>query len=117
MLKERLKSGGDEGEREVGGILAGVMNSVEDAIRETEGENEKTTMKIVNGKLRGLKIQANHLKKFAENTRGYKKMTKIQADRIRVVFDIKPEEEDTMEMLKTETENNYRVKFEKFRSG
>ena len=71
LLQERLRTGGgDEGDREIGGILVGVMNSVEDAIRETEGENEKTTMKIVNGKLRGLKIQANHFKKFAENSRG-----------------------------------------------
>ena len=43
-----------------------------------------------------------------------KKISKIQADRIRLKFHIKLEEEDTGEKLRTETKNNYRVKFEKF---
>ena len=66
LLEQRLSDSyekqADEGEREVGGILAGVMNTVEDAIRETEGENRKIRDKIIDGKLRGLKIQANHFK-------------------------------------------------------
>ena len=88
-----------------------------------EDPNERDKNKIIFGKLKGLKIQANHFQKFAENSRGYKKseyeayekITKIQADRIRLIFDIKPEEEDTMEKLKIETKNNYEVKFEKFK--
>ena len=83
------------------------MNSVEDAMRETEDEDEKTRDKIIDGKLRGLEIQANHFQKSAENSRGYKKreyeafekITKMQTDRIRLIFDIKPEEEDTVDIL------------------
>ena len=78
LLQKRLNNsagGGknDVGERKVGGILAGVMNSFEDPIRETEGEDRKTRDKIIDGKLRGLKILANHFKKLAENSQGYKK--------------------------------------------
>ena len=124
LQQERLRTGGgDEGNRETGGILAGVMNSVEKAIRETEGKDRKTKDKIINEKLRGLKIQSNHIKKLSENSRGYKKreyeafekMTEIQANRMRVIFDIKPEEQNSMETVKEETRNNYAVKFEKFK--
>ena len=98
----------DEGERGIGGILASVINTVEDAIRETEGEYKETKSKIIDDKLRGVKIQADHFKELAESSRGYKKreqealekITKMQAGRLRLAFDIKPEEE---------------VKFEKFK--
>ena len=79
-----------------------------------ENPNEKDKNKLIFGKLEGLKAQADRLKKIAENSRGYKKseyeayekISKIQADRNRLEFDIKPEEENTMKKLKTETENN-----------
>ena len=45
----------------------------------------------------------------------FKKITRMQVDKMRVVFDIKPEEEDTQEMPRKETRNNYKVKFEKFK--
>ena len=101
----------DEGVREVGGILAGVMNTVEEVIKETEGENRETRDKTIYGKLEGLKIQANNFKELAENSRGYKKreyeafekITKMQAGRLRLAFDIKPGEENTLQMLRVET--------------
>ena len=132
MLQERLaqEAGGntaDEGSREIGGILAGAVHAVDDVkeIIDRENPNEKDKNKIIFGKLEGLKKQANKFKEFAENSRGYKKseyeafekITKIQADTIRLEFDIKPREEETMQKLKEETKNNDQVKFEKFKKG
>ena len=128
MLQERLVQGAggktDEGDREIGGVLAGIVDAVDDVIEtiDRENPNKKDKDKIIFGKLDGLKAQADRFKKLAENSRGYKKseyeayenITKIQADRIRLEFDIKPEE-DTGEKLEEETKNNYRVKFEKFK--
>ena len=73
--------------------------------------------------MKGLKIQANHFKKLARNSQGYtkikyetyEKVAQKEADGIRLIFDIKPEQEETMEKLKIETGNNYRVKFDKFK--
>ena len=39
----------------------------------------------------------------------------MQAGRLRLAFDIKPKEEDTLKMLRKETRNNYKVKFDKFK--
>ena len=96
MLPERLAQGADEktadeGEREIGGILAGVVDDVKGII-DRESPNEKDKNKIIFGKLDGLKAQADRFKKLAENSRGYKKseykayekITKIHADRIRL---------------------------------
>ena len=85
-LEERLieaqKTGGksladDEGSREIGGILAGVVDAVDDTIEtiDRENPNKKDKDKIIFGKLDGLKAQANKFKKLAEKSKDTKKVS------------------------------------------
>ena len=68
MLEERLVQGvggkTDEGSRKIGGILAGVVDAIDDVIEtiDRENPNEKDKNKIIFGKLDGLKVQADCLK-------------------------------------------------------
>ena len=81
LLQERLRTGGtaDQGDRKIGGILAGVVDD-----------------EIIFGKLKGLKIQADHFQKLLKNSRRYKKSEYEAFEKITIiqVSVFTPEEEN-----------------------
>ena len=121
LRKEEDFTGG----RGEGGVLGDVLDAV-DKLKETIGREEMSKEdgdKIIETKIKSLKVVEDRYNKLASEAEGAKKheyeafakIAKLEAERIRVEFDIKTEDEDTMNMIKEEVENNPRVRYEKFK--
>ena len=115
----------DLSEREVGGVFAGVMeriDSINDAINNLDPDKPDFE-KLVNGNLEALRVQVQEYKQRADNSDGYQKQayetfqkfTEREIDRINLKLDRKVEGQETLELLKTETDNDYRFKFERLK--
>ena len=115
----------DLNEREVGGVFAGVMeriDSINDAINNLDPDDPDFE-KLVNGNLEALRVEVQEYKLRAEKLTGhqksayetFKKFTERGIDKINLKLDRKVEGEETLKLLKEETNNDYRVKFERLK--
>ena len=121
LRKEEDFTGG----RGEGGVLGDVLDAV-DKVKETikrERMSKEDGDKIIDTKIKSLKVVEDRYNKLASEAEGAKKheyeafakIAKLEAERIRVEFDMKTEDEDTMNMIKEEVENNPKVKYEKLK--
>ena len=115
----------DLNEREVGGVFAGVMeriDSINDAIDRLDPDDSDWE-KIVDANLEALRVQVQEYKLRAEKSTGheksayetFKKFTEREIDKINLKLDRKVVGEATLKLLKEETNNDYRIKFERLK--
>lgn len=129
-------------ENVVDDILKGSTNKIEETIRDVnesvEGNSESLTEQdireftgvfdpkgVVNQtKINALEIQADHWKESAKNTvnekteklyKAMEKATRLQADNIRLQLGERPIHDETLEIIKNETNENDLGKLEKFK--
>ena len=112
-------------EREVGGVFAGVMQTVRlinDTI-DNMSPDDPVWEKLVDGNLEFLRKQVQHYKQKADNSEGFKKqayetfqrITEREIDRINLKLDRKLEFEEAKQKLKDEVENNPGVRWERLK--
>ena len=115
----------DLNEREVGGVFAGTMENIDrinDLIENPEPSNIDYGKELY-GDLEGLQIQINHWKEKAAlssgpEKQGYESFIKIaqrEMDKIKLKLDRKVDDPETLRIIKEETENDPRTKFERFK--